>query len=137
MMRTQPPKVNHHLPENPSIMNTSQNLSPQELLLALEAQLLGVIEDSSGSTQTVELDQAMVGRLSRMDAMQHQEMAKAQRRRAQTRLIRVRQCLEWIAHNDDRYGLCEDCMEPIPVARLCALPDADCCVPCLNERAAG
>ena len=64
-------------------------------------------------------------------------MAKAQRRRAETRLIRVRQCLEWIAHNDDRYGLCEDCMEPIPVARLCALPDADCCVPCLNERAAG
>ncbi len=106
-----------------------------DLLLALKEQLLATIDDSSGSTETIELDQAMVGRLSRMDAMQHQEMAKAQRRRARRRLQRVEICLQQIVENDERFGQCDDCLEPIPYTRLCEIPDSDCCVPCLQERA--
>ena len=106
-----------------------------DLLLGLKEQLLATLDDNIGSTETVELDQAMVGRLSRMDAMQHQEMAKAQKRRAQRRLLRVELCLQQIAENDGRFGQCDDCLEPIPFARLCELPDSDCCVPCLQERA--
>ena len=87
------------------------------LLLNLKEQLVATIDDSGGSTQTVKLDQAMVGRLSRMDAMQHQEMAKAQQRRARIRLGRIEFCLQQIADRDGRFGQCDDCLEPIPFAR--------------------
>lgn len=111
---------------NPQQLNT--------LLEQLHAQLQAIANDEAGSTEVVELDQSMVGRLSRMDAMQHQEMAKAQRRRAQKRLLRVEYCLQLFAQNDEAFGTCGDCLEPIPWARLSALPDAELCVPCLNER---
>ena len=116
-------------------MKPEQLSKINDLLLDLKRQLLATIVDSSGSTETVALDQAMVGRLSRMDAMQHQEMAKAQKRRAQIRLRRVELCLHQIAEGDDRFGECDDCLEPIPYARLVELPDSECCVPCLQERA--
>ncbi len=116
-------------------MKQSQLNAINDLLLDLRDQLLATIDDVSGSADTVELDQAMVGRLSRMDAMQHQEMAKAQKRRAQIRLQRVELCLQQIAENDSQFGQCDDCLEPIPYPRLCELPDSECCVPCLDERA--
>lgn len=111
--------------------------TPQQLntlLEQLQSQLQAIAADESGSTDAVELDQSMVGRLSRVDAMQHQEMAKAQRRRAQTRLLRVKRCLQLYTTNDEAFGSCADCLEPIPWSRLSALPDAELCVPCLNER---
>ena len=75
-------------------MKQGQLAEINDLLLDLRRQLLTTIDDVGGSAETVELDQAMVGRLSRMDAMQHQEMAKAQKRRAQIRLQRVEFCLQ-------------------------------------------
>ncbi len=33
-------------------------------------------------------------------------------------------------HNDEEFGLCEECGEPIPIQRLMVLPDATFCVPC-------
>ena len=106
-----------------------------DLLFGIRHQLLATIDDNGGATETVELDQAMVGRLSRMDAMQHQEMAKATKRRAKVRLQRVELCLQRIADDHEHFGYCDDCFEPIPYARLCELPDSECCVPCLEERA--
>ena len=44
-------------------------------LLCLKTELLDLEENSKESTRPVELDQTRVGRLSRMDAMQAQEMA--------------------------------------------------------------
>ena len=73
-------------------MKQGQLAEIKDLLLDLRRQLLNTIDDVGGSAETVELDQAMVGRLSRMDAMQHQEMAKAQKRRATLRLQRVEFC---------------------------------------------
>jgi len=35
---------------------------------------------------------------------------------------------------DDEFGLCEECGEPIPVARLMVLPEATLCVPCQSKQ---
>ena len=110
--------------------------SPEQLasvhagLLALREQLLALLVDASGATNTVELDQSTQGRLSRMDAMQRQEMAKAEHRRAETRLERVEAVIESYTDPDVDFGSCRQCGEIIALERLHALPDALFCVPC-------
>ena len=102
-------------------------------LVSLRAQLQALLADEGGTTDTVELDQSTQGRLSRMDAMQRQEMAKAERRRAKIRLGRVEAVLESYGDPQVDLGSCRDCGEPIPLPRLRALPDALFCVPCAEQ----
>lgn len=85
-------------------------------------------ELSRQSRQTVELDQQSVGRLSRMDAMQQQAMAKAQERSRQLDLQRIEMAFRRIKDGD--YGYCADCGEEIPSGRLKADPMAERCVNC-------
>lgn len=98
----------------------------------LDAELLKMIDNLKEATETVMLDQGQQGRLSRIDAMQAQKMAIAQRDRARVRLTRVRNILE-TAHEDD-FGCCGECGEPIPMKRLLARPDSVLCVECASER---
>jgi DnaK suppressor protein len=100
-------------------------------LLRLRQELHTTLSDESGRSDTVDLDQP-IGRLSRMDAMQQQEMAKAERRRAEIRLERVAVALE--AMEEEDYGWCGDCGEPIGVRRLKARPDSFFCLPCISAR---
>lgn len=48
--------------------------------------------------------------------------------RAQVELTEITRALERIERRS--YGLCFDCSQPIPVARLEAIPTASTCVPC-------
>ena len=105
-------------------------------LLKLREQLLHLIEDETGATATVELDQSTQGRLSRMDAIQVQKMAEAQRRRAKQRLERVEGVLSSRDDPDQEFGHCRVCDEPISYPRLKASPDAIFCVECAQEREA-
>ena len=87
-------------------------------------------EDALGKDgqKTVMLDQQSVGRLSRMDALQQQAMAKAtQGRRAQSR-ARIRAALARI--DEDEFGYCTECGEDIPVKRLELDPTVPTCVSC-------
>ena len=106
----------------------------RQLLEALKAELEQQLSDVGGISQTIELDQARVGRLSRMDALQHQAMAKEQRRRAEVRLHRVSARLDEAVVNDPDFGLCRDCLEVIPWPRLEAIPDALFCTDCQHLR---
>ena len=76
----------------------------------------------------VELDQAAVGRLSRMDALQVQAMAQAADRQRPQRIRRVEAALERMADGD--YGWCVRCGEPIASGRLEADPAVPTCVAC-------
>ncbi len=93
----------------------------------LSAGLKGA-DDRSG---TVELDGSM-GRLSRMDALQQQEMALAQARQAKQRLKTVQGALRRIETDD--YGWCPDCGEAIGFKRLNARPEAPFCLICTQQR---
>ncbi len=76
----------------------------------------------------VELDQQSVGRLSRMDAMQQQEMAQAEARRRTSDLARIEMALIRIAEGE--YGWCAECGEPIAYKRLEIDPAAPLCIAC-------
>lgn len=78
----------------------------------------------------VELDQQAVGRLSRMDALQNQAMAKAQQARRDTEAKRLRAALNRIS--DGEFGYCEDCGDDIPPGRLKLDPAARKCVSCAS-----
>ena len=103
----------------------------RERLLKLRAELEAVAATGDASAAVVELDQSKVGRLSRMDAMQAQSMAKAASQRRETMLLRITAALERI--DDDEYGLCRQCDEPINPKRLEFDPTALLCIECANK----
>lgn len=85
-------------------------------LLAMKAELEGLVDSSAPSTAPVTLDQSSVGRLSRMDAMQGQAMAQATERRRISEIRRIEAALQRI--EDGEYGYCIVSGDPIPRARL-------------------
>lgn len=99
-------------------------------LLELRSELTNLLVDSSASSKTVDLDQP-IGRLSRMDALQQQAMAKANRAGHQRRLTLVDAAL--IAIKTDRYGECRRCEEPIGFSRLQVRPESPLCLDCQKE----
>lgn len=100
-------------------------------LLALRDTLLRTLGTMDEHATTVELDQAAVGRLSRMDAIQQQQMADAQKRRNALRLKQVHVALQTVEEDD--YGFCKVCGDPIGYRRLKARPESPACVSCMAE----
>jgi len=85
-------------------------------LLALQSELQSQGARNRDALDTVELDQSKVGRLSRMDALQSQEMAKENERRRHLQLKRVEAALARIESGE--YGYCVSTGEPIDKKRL-------------------
>jgi DnaK suppressor protein len=103
----------------------------RDRLLALRAELQSIAETGDASAAVVELDQSKVGRLSRMDAMQAQAMAKASANRRQAMLVNITAALKRI--DDGDYGLCVECDEPINPKRLEFDPTAILCIECASK----
>lgn len=70
-----------------------------------------------------------IGRISRMDNIVNQSVVKAQYSKAQVRLVRLQEALVRVEEDED-FGLCIDCGDPIPMARLKAMPETEMCVEC-------
>jgi DnaK suppressor protein len=104
----------------------------KSLLLQRQRQLNGLSEDAAAGTETVELDQTRVGRLSRIDAMQQQQMNLESQRRRSRELLALDAALKRIEHGD--YGLCQDCDEEINPNRLEIDPVAALCINCASRR---
>lgn len=100
-------------------------------LLALKDELEAVSETGEASSAVVELDQTKVGRLSRMDAMQAQAMAQASNQRREATLKKIDAALQRL--EDDEFGLCLSCDEPINPKRLEFDPTATLCIDCANK----
>jgi len=103
----------------------------REKLLQLRAELEAAAETGKESAAVVELDQSKVGRLSRMDAMQAQAMAKAAERRREETMRRIEAALKRI--DNDEYGYCARCDEPINPKRLEFDPTATLCIDCASQ----
>ncbi len=82
-----------------------------------------------------ELDQARVGRLSRMDAMQQQAMGQAAARLAGAELQRIHAALNRIASGE--YGYCILCDEQIASKRLQFDPSLLTCIDCAQKAEEG
>ena len=75
----------------------------------------------------VELDTS-IGRLSRMDAMQNQQMALELRRRRENQLLRIKNAFKRMDRGE--YGRCSKCKRAITEERLEVFPDAMMCILC-------
>lgn len=109
-------------------MDNSDLQQFRDQLLALRAELEGIVASSKIDTKAVELDQTRVGRISRMDAMQGQQMAQEAERRRQQQLLQIEGALRKI--DAGAYGVCSSCGEEIDIRRLQADPTFTRCVPC-------
>ena len=83
---------------------------------------------SERATEVVELDQTAVGRLSRMNSLQNQSMAKNLQERERTKLTLIFEAVE--RGEGGRYGLCLECGEPIALGRLSVFPESRECSSC-------
>lgn len=99
-------------------------------LLEWQEQLAREEASNADSRDTVELQQDSVGRLSRMDALQQQAMAKAQERRRAAERRRIAAALERI--DEGEWGYCVNCGEEIAERRLRNDPSVATCINCAS-----
>ncbi len=101
---------------------------PRARLMALLADLAAQDARGAGAQGTVMLDQQAVGRLSRMDALQSQAMARAEQARRDARKAQIRAALARL--DEGEYGYCISCGEVIAPARLAHDPAVAICISC-------
>lgn len=109
-------------------LSSSRLKSLNQLLLERQAELKARDKHGANWRGPVELDQQSVGRLSRMDAMQQQEMAQAEARRRTSDLARIEIALNRV--DEGEYGWCAECGEAIAYKRLEIDPAAHLCIGC-------
>ena len=100
-------------------------------LIAERDELRRLIDAHEEARRPVELDQARVGRLSRMDALQGQAMAIETERRRKLELRRIDAALARL--DEGEYGACVECGEDIEKRRLDLDPTAALCIDCANS----
>lgn len=99
-------------------------------LLALRDETEHALQISKEAAAPVTLDQALVGRLSRIDALQQQEMALAAKRRRQALIQQIDQAL--VRLEAGNFGICVKCDEDIAETRLAFNPVILTCVSCAD-----
>jgi DnaK suppressor protein len=116
-------------------LDKEQLNSFKKRLLDLRAEIVALAETRKNMSSTVELDQTRTGRLSRMDALQQQEMAKAGQVRAESELNRINAALARI--EDGSFGECVICGEDIHEGRLQTNPAITLCIKCAEKKESG
>ncbi len=111
-------------------LSTKQLAELKKLLVQLQKELAEAITDGAEATKPVELDSS-IGRVTRIDAIQQQSMAKAGREANKLRLSQVEVALKVM--EQDNYGECISCGEFIPFKRLLVKPESLFCVECKEE----
>lgn len=97
-------------------------------LAAKRGEICALLAETQEDAAPVALDQTQQGRLSRMDAMQRQEMAQAARRRRKLELERIDAALSRL--DAGTFGECVRCGEEIAPERLAFDPTAPLCRAC-------
>lgn len=72
-----------------------------------------------------------IGRVSRMDAINNKSINEAALRNTETKVTKLKIALERI--NDEGFGLCARCGQPIPEGRLLLMPQSNRCVHCADK----
>lgn len=88
------------------------------------------IDSYKESVKPVSPDNA-IGRITRMEAINSKSMNEATLNKAKRTLSDLERALTHI--DDPDFGLCAECDEPIPFARLMVLPETQLCVRCAES----
>jgi DnaK suppressor protein len=97
-------------------------------LTELREEIEALSEVTEEARQPVELDQTMVGRLSRMDALQTQAMQLETERRRAVEIQRIDSALQRI--DEGEFGHCVSCGVDIELKRLENDPTTPTCFDC-------
>ncbi len=108
-------------------MEQEKLIKYQILLERLKAEIESYLKKSKDSAAAVEPDKGL-GRLSRMEAMQDQQMVLELRRRKKRQLFEVSNALKRI--EQQIYGDCIFCGKIISTDRLDIFPEVQTCVHC-------
>lgn len=103
----------------------------RSLLIELRDAIEQQLQHNASSSAPVELDQTLVGRVSRVDAMQQQSIALGSRQNLIQRQRKIAAALQ--AMEKDDYGYCRHCDEPIAYPRLKVQPEASLCLRCQEK----
>lgn len=111
-----------------------KHLTPQQIehLTGALDRTLRKLERSMRTTEEaarpVELDQAAVGRLSRIDSLQNQGLTRNLQQREQAKLGQVTTAFQRIEAGT--YGICTECGADIAFERLEIFPETPTCTAC-------
>ncbi len=100
------------------------------ILLARQKDVNQQIEAIASWCEPVAPDQAL-GRLTRTDAMQDQQMALYQRQQLLRQQTRLKTALKRI--DVGTYGICPNCKQDMDTRRLDVAPEAPLCVSCQGK----
>lgn len=117
--------------ESTGIMNHLSPPQVAELRSELELQLTKLRKSmtvTDEALKTVDLDQAAVGRLSRMDSLQNQGIAQGLREREVQKLAMILEALKRLEAGT--YGVCSACSGEIAFQRLMVFPESPNCAGC-------
>ena len=112
-------------------MNKDRVTKLKKALLASREELSRLAASTVEARKPVELDQAQQGRLTRLDAIQLQEMALEQERRREIEIQRIDAALKRL--EDGEYGYCVSCGDEIQHARLDNNPAVPTCSDCASK----
>ena len=112
-------------------MEQNQLDSFRQTLISLRGELEQLNDANREAAGAVTLDQSKVGRLSRMDALQAQQMAQETARRRQVQSQKIDSALRRMDAGE--YGYCLICDEEIALARLEFDPASTRCIKCMDD----
>jgi DnaK suppressor protein len=109
------------------MLNVDQLIDLEILAQEELSRLIGDEQNAAEDVAPISPDNA-IGRLSRMDSMQIQEIAKDAQRRRERRIQDLKRALERM--DAGTYGICERCSNWIEFERLEASPESTACGTC-------
>ena len=113
-------------------LSPSQKQQIKDLLQTTLVELKTQIALGGESSKTVELDQTMMGRVSRIDAIQQQKIAQAGFERDKLHFLQINRALQNI--DSEEFGYCMECDEDICFSRLMVKPESTFCVSCQQNK---
>ena len=100
-------------------------------LISSKDEIEQMSKTNTEAADTVTLDQSIVGRLSRMDALQGQQMAQDTTRRRKIQLQKIDSALRRM--DAGKYGYCLICGDEMQTARLDFDPACTRCIGCMDN----
>ncbi|TVR76644.1 MAG: TraR/DksA family transcriptional regulator [Saprospirales bacterium] len=95
----------------------------RKVTLELEQQIAQLKEN----TQPISPENS-IGRVSRMDAINNKGVAEAALRSRMAKLVKLKTALGKL--NEESFGICDRCKNPIALPRLMYMPESDYCIHC-------
>jgi len=112
-------------------MNDEDKNKLRDLINSNIKELKNSINLLSDTVKPVAPDNA-IGRLTRMEAINAKSVSEASLRSARARLSKLEQALQNI--DQQEFGICISCGEPIPFKRMLVMPETRMCVKCIDEQ---